>query len=228
VESYEALRSADLLLREMKDDIYPERIEKAIRESAASSPKRELAIEFDPPVVYENAPVDLSVRCYDPVLEGSAAREEFVVRWDFEDGLHGEGWSTSHYFLFRKGKPGWLERGRVSLMSGSQFSKPNRDFNISAQFMDRSGSPLMLDDSRPLTINGHLTLHESELLNSRDRTKVETIQLLVALGVAALGLISGAETEISKMDLIPSLIAIFLLGFGADSMKRLLASGEPK
>jgi hypothetical protein len=228
VKSCEALRSAHLLLYEMRDDIYPERIKDAIRESATSSMKGELDIEFDPQVVYENAPVDLSVRCYDPVLETSAAREEFVVRWDFDDGLHGEGWSTSHYFLPRKSKPWPWQRVQGSLISESKSSSSNREFHVSVQFVDRSGSFLMLDQSNPAALSKQLTLHESQLLKSTERTRVESIQLAVALGVAALGLLSGAETQIDKMDLIPGLIAIFLLGFGADSMKRLLASGQPK
>ena len=55
----------------------------------------------------------------------------------------------------------------------------------------------------------------------------ELLRLSLALGIAAFGLIVGAREQILKLDLLPALIAIFLLGFGSDRMKNLFAEPSP-
>jgi hypothetical protein len=44
----------------------------------------------------------------------------------------------------------------------------------------------------------------------------------IAFFFALVGLISGAQDQLAKLDILPALIAVFLLGFGADTVKNIL------
>ena len=39
-----------------------------------------------------------------------------------------------------------------------------------------------------------------------------------------LGLMAGARDQIAKLDVLPGLVAVFLIGFGADTVKSLLST----
>src|SRR5215472_15221471 len=41
--------------------------------------------------------------------------------------------------------------------------------------------------------------------------------------IALAGLLAGAQDQLAKLDVVPGIIAVFLLGFGAYSIKNLLA-----
>jgi len=46
------------------------------------------------------------------------------------------------------------------------------------------------------------------------------------LFIALLGLIAGAKDQLLKLDVVPAMIAIFLIGFGADQIKNLLTQKQ--
>ena len=45
----------------------------------------------------------------------------------------------------------------------------------------------------------------------------------IALVIALIGLLAGAREQLTKLDVIPAAIAVFLLGFGADTIKNLIS-----
>ena len=49
----------------------------------------------------------------------------------------------------------------------------------------------------------------------------------MALVIALFGLIAGAKEQLLKLDLVAALVAIFMLGFGADQIKNLLTQKPP-
>jgi hypothetical protein len=57
--------------------------------------------------------------------------------------------------------------------------------------------------------------------------RAELIGLGVVLLIALLGLVTGAREQITKLDIVPGMIAVFLLGFSADSVKGLLTTRAP-
>ena len=59
--------------------------------------------------------------------------------------------------------------------------------------------------------------------NFGSSARIEFIRISIALGVAVLGLIAGAKEELLKFDIIGGLIAVFLIGFGADAVKGILS-----
>jgi hypothetical protein len=213
-ESWDGLRSARLLLREMEDDVYPERIIEAIQASAGDAESRQVDIQIDPAYVYERAPVEFSIRFYSSTLDTSAARDQFVVEWNFEDEHRGEGWVASHYFLRRR------ERGS-SVLSGRKDQ-----FQVTARLIDPSGRPVQLQGGETVVLERQILVHQSELSRRGERTRAEIIKLGAALLIAAIGLIAGAQSQIDKLDLIPGLVAVFLVGFSANSIKRLLTSSS--
>jgi len=58
-------------------------------------------------------------------------------------------------------------------------------------------------------------------------TEVQLVRLGIALLIAILGLLSGAADQIAKLDLVPGLIAVFMLGFSADQIKNVITKGSP-
>ena len=52
--------------------------------------------------------------------------------------------------------------------------------------------------------------------------RLEWLRLLLALFVALIGLLAGAKDQLLKLDVLPALLAIFLIGFSADQVKNLL------
>ena len=54
------------------------------------------------------------------------------------------------------------------------------------------------------------------------RTRVELIRVSIALAAAVLALVGGAREQLLQLDCIPGLVAVFLAGFGADTIKNLL------
>jgi hypothetical protein len=72
-----------------------------------------------------------------------------------------------------------------------------------------------------------LTFHWKEAGKEWHKSKIgagrmlDFLRLMLALVIALLGLLAGAKEQLLKLDVLPALVAIFLLGFGADQVKNL-------
>jgi len=197
-KSWHALNSARSLLHEMEDDIFPERLLEALQNPG------EVSIEMDPSVAYERSPLEFSVYFHKSALNTAAAREQLTVEWDFGDGLGDKGWIVSHYFQIR----------------GKQ-----NEYNVRARFHDPDGETVTDKNGEPITITRTVKASPSELGRGfGERTLAEALKLGAALLIAVFGLVSGAQDQIAKLDVLPGLVATFLVGFSADSIKRLLAT----
>jgi hypothetical protein len=58
---------------------------------------------------------------------------------------------------------------------------------------------------------------------SYSRVFAESVRFLIAFGVVLAALLSGAMQQLDRLDFVPSMIAVLVLGFGADTVKNLLA-----
>ena len=63
--------------------------------------------------------------------------------------------------------------------------------------------------------------HESSKLVAK-RNTAELSYLAISLAAVLIALLGGAMQELAKLDLVPAMIAVFLLGFGAAGVKNLL------
>jgi hypothetical protein len=207
LQSWPAIRSARLLMRQMKDDVYPSRLREALLAKSAT-------IMMTAMRAYHRAPLEFCVCFTSPVLENSAAREEWTCHWAFGDDLNETGWTVSHYFQLKRD-------GRLKRLV-------QQDFNIKATFVDDVGN--VLKDpatNEPLTLEKPVTVfpaREQPFFGERART--ELLKLMAALSIAVLALMAGAREELMKLDILPGLIAVFTIGFGADTIKNLLTKTE--
>ncbi len=232
-QSADGLRSASLVLREMKDDVYPEDLLQALDPKAGKAD-----FQYDPHVVYENAPVEFRVRFANTAYDTSAAREELRVKWNFGDNLDAEGLIVTHYFkpikfrfppmlrlpgLFAaKIKGGFTGRQKpeIAQLSKKAARDIGRPMLVIATVATPNGTAIPLKEC--------LTVHPSELGQKSERTWAEVLKLAAALLIAVFGMVSGAQDQIQKLDVLPGLVAVFLIGFTADSIKRLLTDQPPQ
>ena len=206
LDTAEALACARLLLREMKGDVYPERLQEALMAQPS-----EASIAMDPPVAYEGQPLTLRVRFHGHALDTAAARDEFHCEWDFGDGLTESGWSAAHYFLLAPQRP--LRR------------RERKVFSVAVTFQDAGGHQVVDPAShQPVQVTRDITVQPTRLSRLLgERTLAEGIRLAAALLIAVFGLVAGARDQLQKLDVLPGLVAVFLVGFGADTIKNLLS-----
>jgi hypothetical protein len=211
--SIESLRAADRLVRELREGISDVELVAALR-------RGEARIDCEPRTFQPFQLIRLSLRFDRDELNGTAAQSRFRCEWEFPTptGANGttpqteQGWSICHY------------------LSGAEPATINADVyrvthpaenHLAAGANSGSGA----GDEKPTpvkTLEETITpLVESEH-NRSHRMKAELIGLGVVLLIALLGLITGAREQITKLDIVPGMIAVFLLGFSADSIKGLL------
>jgi hypothetical protein len=206
LDTLEALRSARLLVREMKGDLYPPRL----RDALVADPK-EASIMMDPPFAYERQPLKFTLQFHSQALDTAAARDEWACDWSFGDGLEEHGWTVSHYFLL----------SRASVFQ----QRLAKSFTVTATFLDSDGHRVVDAAGQPVRITRDIRVTPSTLSRLLgERTVTEGLRLAAALLIAVFGLVAGAKDQLAKLDVLPGLVAVFLVGFGADTIKNLLTS----
>ena len=253
LQSYESLRRARLLLREMKEGVFVSDIEDAIRDGVVS-------IEIDPPIVRPQRPVKMSIRFHRAQLNGAAARDRFTCVWDFghirqrskrerakalradelgtesaknerdesiKDKFIEKGWVVSHYFI---GENPYQVSAWFEDPYGREVSKEKILQTTEQQTSHTETAP---DDKEARTPRVDKVVLHKEVIpqldpsaHENERFATEIVSLAVVLFIALLGLITGAREQVLKLDIVPGLIAVFLLGFGADAIKNLLTQRQ--
>jgi hypothetical protein len=205
------LRRARLLLREIKEGKFVEDIEGAIEHDRV-----EIIVE---PAPVEDQLARFTIRFRSDDLNAAAARDELRCEWDFgHDQLRETGWEAYHYFP--PPRRGWRERLWRWVRP---WRKPeSRTFEVRATFSKRIPDP---DDPNPkvISISRKVEVREAPKNTSADRNLAEGVRLGIALVIALIGLLAGAREQLTKLDVIPAAIAVFLLGFGADTIKNLIS-----
>lgn len=168
---------------------------------------------------------------------------------EHEDDLTEEGWTVTHYFQQADkefsdpgsqgdaAKPAHAGDGansksavRYSVKVEATHSQSGvviaignverlRDGTISVSGLPRRSMRRFL--GKVLTL--HWNEAEKEWRKSRTGAgrMLDRLRLLLALVIALIGLLAGAKEQLLKLDVLPALVAIFLLGFGADQVKNL-------
>jgi len=99
----------------------------------------------------------------------------------------------------------------------SHYFAREGSFDVKAVVTERGGQPT---DVGPVMVKAHQQTDK----RIGTRTRLELIRLGIALLVVLLGLVAGAKEQIARLDLVPALMALFLLGVTADQIKNLLSS----
>jgi hypothetical protein len=143
-------------------------------------------------------PVQFAIQFPDRAMDNSEALDAIQCEWDFgHDEFKEHGWWVTHY-----------------------FPRP-RTYLVKARF-SYGGQPILDANNAPVEISETITA-EAVPRVAQDRTRVELIQLGIVLLVALLGLLAGAREQLQKLDLLAATVALFLLGFTADSIKNAIA-----
>jgi hypothetical protein len=205
LDSLAALRSAHLLMREMKEDIYPVRIEEALR-----GVPMDASISMDPRIAFERSPLTFCVCFASQALNDSAASEEWTCDWNFGDGLTECGRNVSHYFTLPTTRR--LVRRSVP-----------HTFEVQATLRDPTGRAVLDAAGAPLVVRRSVSVSPTRVGDLiGQRSIIEALKLAAALLVAVFALVSGAKEQLLKLDLLPGLVAVFVIGFTADTVKNLL------
>jgi len=186
------LSEAQLLVQQIKEGIFKEDIKNAII-------SKTISIENDQSVVYTNQAVQFYTYFGTPALNHASAQREFELMWDFgHHNLKEDGWKVAHYF------PTELE------------------YPVKVTFIDSKGNKLTDANGTPIQLERNIPVLPDPKLKLKQRFQIEALRFSIAFLAALFGLLAGAQEQILKLDLIPGLIAVFMLGFTADSIKNLL------
>lgn len=209
VQSWDALQSARLLVQEMKEDLYPERLYEALTAEPV-----EASIKMEPALAYEEEPLDFSVSFSNVAINNAVARQEWTCNWTFGDRLQSQGWLVSHYFILPK--------------AGFFRLRTAQSFNVAASFQDTSGKQVTNPGTgKPVLVTTQIQVHPSRLKRwLGERAFAEIGRLSVALLIAVFGLVAGVKDQLVKLDVLPGLAAIFAAGYGVDVLKNLISSNK--
>jgi hypothetical protein len=227
--TWDSLADADRLIREMQESVFPEDIIDHVTHD-------HVKIKVDRIVVQQFELATFSLEFDIDDLKDAAACEEFTYRWHFDDTFTEDGWTVSHYFQ----KPTIVEPlGLFKLLKGKSrrawrlLVRRLQTWDRKAQLEPETWHPYDVQATLIANYDGTEVAHKISLrdgpLNvyppfppTGHALLAELVRLLLALGLAVLGLVAGAKDQILKLDVVPALIAVFLLGVGADQIKNLL------
>jgi len=164
-----------------------------------------VSIELDRQVVRVNEPIEFSLRFHRPSFDRAPAREEWSYAWDFGDGHEERGWSAWHYY-------------------------PNaEEKKVHVYFLDSQGRPIKGDDGEEIIKIPRDVVVQAEAPDRfGHRTKVEMARLAIGLLVAVVALAAGAKEQLLKLDVLPGLLAVFIIGFAADTVKNLITQAPAR
>jgi hypothetical protein len=165
---------------------------------------KKASITIDQQVARPYSPLELCI-CFDVYLYNHAkALEELRCVWNFDDGLSEKGWTVCHFYQEPAEKTITAEIP-LSIATAAEAS-PER-----VQFSTK------------------LTVREATSSFSKQYWLAGGLRFAIAFFLALVGLVGGARDQLAKLDVLPALIGVFLLGFGADTIKNVLAqkNGQP-
>ena len=64
--------------------------------------------------------------------------------------------------------------------------------------------------------------------DTRERLRAEILKLSIALFVALVALLGGAQDQLAKLNVLQGLLAVFVMGFGANVVKDLITQKSVK
>ena len=190
---------ARLVVREIRDSIDSTEVEEQIRQKNA----RITAQPADP---RPHQAVELSAVFTVDGYNRASARDEYVCQWTF-DHADSDGRPTK-----------WLETGWTVQHF---FPKPG-SYKARATFQRKDGS-LVSDQTNTVTvIDTDVTVGSDGQAWFGNRTWIEVVRFGIVLVATVLGLLGGAREQLMRLDIAAGLVAVFLIGFGADAVKNIL------
>jgi len=148
-----------------------------------------------------NERVSIEVIFDNQELKLSSAKNDLLCEWDFGNAGYETGWKISHYF------------------------PPKSEVKFKTRFYDEKGQLIIMDTDKKF----EATIEKLQPVKEKkydERTAIEIIKFSIAFIIAIIALFTGAKEQILKLDLVSGLIAVFLLGFGADTIKNYITKSS--
>jgi hypothetical protein len=220
----EAAHGARLIVTQMKNVVFKEDIEEPI--SAAR-----VRIKVDRGEIRRYEPCEFRLEFLRLDLNAACAREEWTCRWYFTLGaetLIEEGWVVTHYF--RECQPYTLKIILTHNVDSTELQVPNVQSFPDGQVRPVPERKRQIGQVVSAVAHGHFGDARKEWGKGRRHSgrTLDYIRLAMALVIALFGLIAGAKEQLLKLDLLPALLAVFMVGFGADQIKNLLTQKPPQ
>lgn len=191
-----ALDLARGIIEQINEDLYAEDVRNQLSQL-------KIRVRREPVTTYVYTPVQLWIEFDDRRFDRSAAREAFQCIWEFDPAVGEEhGWEIAHYF------------------------RSQEEATFKVKFKAADGSSVTTNDGVEVLRTEQIPVKIRPKDQMSDRAKMELWRLLLALSIALLALIAGAREQILKLDLGLGLVAVFLIGFGADSIKNLFTKRD--
>jgi hypothetical protein len=197
---------ARTILRAIRENIFTSKIEDEIR-------RKQIRIEAQPADPRPHQAVEISAVFANDDCNRAGARDDFECWWSFKhvdsDGRAGD----------------WLEKG---WQVHHFFPKPDR-YEVKATFRKKDGT-VVAKETTPIEVVGEVPVGADNTSWFSDRTWIEGVRFAVVLFATILGLLGGAREQLMRLDVLAGLVAVFLIGFGADTVKNMLVDrgGAPE
>jgi hypothetical protein len=162
--------------------------------------KNKAAINTDQQVARPYLPVEFCICFQRAAYNHAQALELLTCQWKFDDGLTETGWAVCHFF---------------------QDSEKKYNVTATVPCPDESQGSDITVPPKEISVRGR------NQFDSKSKWFAEGLRFAIAFFIALAGLVAGAQDQLAKLDIFPAILAVFFLGFGADSIKNLLAQPAP-
>jgi hypothetical protein len=209
-----SLRDLRALVQEMRENIYEQDVLEEINALGQAE------ISYESRTVRAGAPVVFAIRFRDARFNDAAATRRLACSWDFPEHPIEPGWRVCHLFQGHETK---RSEGRDLTVSARIESLRLAETGPAHGNENGNGSARLMRN----TLSTQIELKSAER-PSWSRAFAEGTRFLIAIGVALAGLFSGALQQLNRLDILPAMIAVLALGFGADTIKNLLVQTSKK
>jgi P pilus assembly chaperone PapD len=208
------LRTAEMLTAQMREGTFTKQVMAEIEAGRFD-------LELEPQAPAVNQAVSFSLFFHDPRVNAAAARHAITYTWTFRHAPapdHVSRLRRAVRWLRKKSAKivPWTERG----LSVSHYFPVAGPSKVNVEFKDHEGK-VVTTSKTPMPIV--IDVEPERVGWFAERTKAEYTRLAIVLIITVLGLLAGARDELAKLDFVPGLIAVFMLGFTADQIKNILS-----
>jgi hypothetical protein len=223
--NYEAMYAARLLVKQMEDGCFKDDIENEVKGNR-------VRIRVDHSEIRQFEPCEFRLEFLKSGLNIAYARQEWTCRWIFTipgadppQALIEEGWVVTHYF--QKGSQYELKISLTHEGTGSVLQVPNVEVFSDGKINVIQGERSIWRFLKALRRRNWGWAKKEWQGRRRSRKGLDYLRLAMALVIALFGLMAGAKEQLLKLDVLPALLAIFMVGFSADQIKNLLTQKSP-
>jgi hypothetical protein len=214
LSTWDALNCAELLCTQVDQGIFPEDICKAITDGRFS-------IQILQKQVTSERRVDVEISFSNYAYNNASARYEIMPRWTFTP-RHPRSLRTRLWNRL-KNRPDTAEPRRETGWVVSCLARPYRSVEARVSFEDWYGELRVNGDDERTRATYPIESNATGLV--WPRFLMEVSKLALGLTIPILGLLAGAREKLLTMDVSAALATVFVLGFGADTIKSALTRG---